>query len=47
MSYDDAVTFIVERRGTHFDPAVVEAFVDVAPRFRAVGAETRADGATG
>ena len=39
MSYDDAVKFIVERKATHFDPAVVEAFVDVAPRFRMVSAE--------
>lgn len=39
MSYDDAVTFIVERKATHFDPAVVEAFVDVAPRFKIVSAE--------
>jgi adenylate cyclase len=39
MSHDDAVTFIVERRATHFDPAVVQAFVDVAPRFKIVSAE--------
>ena len=39
MSYDEAVKFIVERKATHFDPAVVEAFVDVAPRFKIVGAE--------
>lgn len=38
MSYDEAVRFIVERQGTHFDPAVVQAFVNVAPRFRIVGA---------
>jgi adenylate cyclase len=30
MSHDDAVAFIVERRGTHFDPAVVDAFVEIA-----------------
>ena len=41
MSHDDAVKFIVERRATHFDPAVVEAFVDVAPRFKMVSAESR------
>jgi adenylate cyclase len=40
MSHDDAVKFIVERRATHFDPVVVEAFVDVAPRFKIVSAET-------
>ena len=39
MSYDDAVKFIVERSATHFDPAVVQAFVDVAPRFKIVSAE--------
>lgn len=41
MSYDAAVEFIVERKATHFDPAVVDAFVDVAPRFRIVRAELR------
>jgi adenylate cyclase len=40
MSHDDAVKFIVERKATHFDPAVVEAFVAVAPRFERVSAET-------
>ena len=40
MSYDEAVKFIVERGGTHFDPAVVQAFVNVAARFKMVGAET-------
>ena len=30
MSHDDAVKFIVSGKGTHFDPAVVEAFVSVA-----------------
>ena len=39
MSHDDAVKFIVERRATHFDPAVVQAFVAVAPRFKMVSAE--------
>ena len=39
MSYDDAVKFIIERTATHFDPAVVQAFVDVAPRFKIVSAE--------
>jgi response regulator RpfG family c-di-GMP phosphodiesterase len=31
MSHADAVKFIVAGKGTHFDPAVVEAFVSVAP----------------
>jgi putative two-component system response regulator len=39
MTYDEAVKFIVDRTGTHFDPAVVEAFVTVAPHFKAVRAE--------
>ncbi len=42
MSYDDAVKFIVDRRATHFDPAVVEAFISVAPRFKIVSAESEA-----
>ena len=40
MSHAAAVTFIVERSATHFDPAVVQAFVDVAPRFEIVSAES-------
>ena len=36
MSHDDAVKFIVGRRGTHFDPAVVDAFERVAPGFAAL-----------
>lgn len=40
MSYDEAVKFIVERRATHFDPAVVQAFVNVAPRFKIVSTES-------
>ena len=30
MTHDEAVEFIVGGRGTHFDPAVVDAFVEVA-----------------
>jgi adenylate cyclase len=30
MSHDEAVTFIVEGRGTHFDPSIVDAFLEVA-----------------
>jgi len=41
MSHDDAVKFIVDRKATHFDPAVVQAFVSVAPRFKIVSAEYR------
>jgi putative two-component system response regulator len=39
MSYDEAIKFIVERKATHFDPAVVDAFIKVAPRFQMVNAE--------
>jgi response regulator RpfG family c-di-GMP phosphodiesterase len=30
---------IVEGKGVHFDPAVVDAFISVAPRFREVSGE--------
>jgi len=33
MSHDKAVDFIVAGKGTHFDPAVVDAFILVAHRF--------------
>jgi adenylate cyclase len=36
LSHDDSVQIIVKGKGTHFDPAVVEAFVSVAPQFREV-----------
>jgi adenylate cyclase len=41
MSHDDAVKFIIDRTATHFDPAVVQAFVAVANRFKAVGADAK------
>ena len=41
MSHDDAVKFIAARAATHFDPAVVEAFIGVAPRFKVVSAENQ------
>ena len=34
LSQDDAVALIVRGRGTHFDPAVVDAFLVVAPVMR-------------
>jgi adenylate cyclase len=34
LSHEDAVAAIVKRGGTHFDPAVVEAFVKVSETFR-------------
>jgi adenylate cyclase len=33
MTHGDAVNFIVAGKGTHFDPAVVDAFLRVAPVF--------------
>lgn len=39
MSHDDAVKFIVGGTGTLFDPAVVQAFVSVAPFFKSVSSE--------
>ena len=34
LSHDEAVAFIVKGRGTHFDPDVVDAFLQVSPMFR-------------
>ena len=39
LSHDDTVKFIVGGKGTHFDPAVVEAFVSVADQFKRVSDE--------
>jgi adenylate cyclase len=39
MSHDDAVAFIVAGKGTHFDPSVVDAFLEVARVVRRVSAE--------
>jgi HD-GYP domain-containing protein (c-di-GMP phosphodiesterase class II) len=36
MSHDKAVDFIIAGKGTHFDPAVVDAFVVVSSRFTSV-----------
>ncbi len=36
LSHDDAVAFIVAGRGTHFDPAVVDAFLKVSGVLRGV-----------
>jgi HD-GYP domain-containing protein (c-di-GMP phosphodiesterase class II) len=41
ISHDAAVTFIVSGAGTQFDPAVVEAFVSVAPVFKNVSKESK------
>jgi putative two-component system response regulator len=39
MSHDDAVGHIVKRRGTHFDPDVVDAFLAVADEMSVVRLE--------
>ncbi len=39
MSHDDTVSFIVRGKGTHFDPAVVDAFINTAVVFKRVSAE--------
>jgi HD-GYP domain-containing protein (c-di-GMP phosphodiesterase class II) len=38
ISHDEAVALIVKGRGVHFDPDVVDSFVKVAPRLRALRA---------
>jgi cyclic di-GMP phosphodiesterase len=40
LSHEDTVELIVKGRGTHFDPAVVDAFLDVSTRFKIVSDET-------
>lgn len=39
MPHDKVVAFIVAGKGTHFDPAVVDAFIRVAPGFKNVSDE--------
>jgi adenylate cyclase len=39
MSNDEAIAHIVQSKGTHFDPAVVDAFVTVAPRLHLLSQE--------
>jgi CHASE2 domain-containing sensor protein len=39
MSHDDTVAVIVKGRGTHFDPAVVDAFVKVSDVLRGLSAD--------
>jgi len=41
MSHEDTVKFILNGKGTHFDPAVVEAFERVAPLLESVTHEDR------
>lgn len=39
MSHDETVAFILRGKGTHFDPAVVDAFLSVAARFKSTSEE--------
>jgi HD-GYP domain-containing protein (c-di-GMP phosphodiesterase class II) len=43
LSHDDTVNLIVRGKGTHFDPAVVDAFVAVAAFFKSASEEAIAD----
>jgi adenylate cyclase len=45
MSHDKALATIVSCRGSHFDPAVVDAFERVAPAFAAFSEQPRAEAA--
>lgn len=38
MSHDEAVTIILDGRGRHFDPDVVDAFAAISEQFRDIGA---------
>jgi putative two-component system response regulator len=42
LSHDETVSLIVRGRSTHFDPAVVDAFLSVADQFRVVSDEALA-----
>ena len=43
LSHDDTVEFIVKGKGTHFDPAVVDAFLGVAADFKTIADDASAD----
>lgn len=43
LSHEETVALITRGKGTHFDPAVVEAFLRVSSSFEAVAAEALAD----
>lgn len=45
LSHEDTVELIVKGRGTHFDPAVVDAFLKVSEQFKSVSDEALADSA--
>jgi CHASE2 domain-containing sensor protein len=46
LSHDDAVALIVKGRGTHFDPAVVDAFLAVSRTLEALSSDSEAAGAS-
>ena len=43
LSQDDTIAMIVKGRGTHFDPAVVDAFLVVAPVLRGLSEAAHVD----
>ena len=46
MPHDEATTIIVEGRGTHFDPNIVDAFLDIQDKFQEIArqyADTSSD----
>jgi putative two-component system response regulator len=38
MSHDQAVTIILDGRGRHFDPDIVDAFAAISEQFRDIAA---------
>ena len=47
MSFDQACAIIIEGRGAHFDPDVVDAFVAIFDEFKDIAERYREDGAPG
>lgn len=45
MPHDQVQALIVDGRGTHFDPRIVDAFVSVAPAFAALATRSQGDAA--
>jgi adenylate cyclase len=43
MSHGDSLELIVSGKGTHFDPAVVDAFLGVAPLFKTISDDANAE----
>ena len=40
IPHETAVSVIADAKGTHFDPAIVDAFLQVAPKFRSASVES-------